>query len=165
MYNSGSTEDLHLSIEHLERKYDEIALIGFSLGGNIVLKYVGDGVHSISPKIRSAVAISTPLHLSNASQELLKLENTLYQLRFIKSLSSKILKKKKQYPSEIKRRHLLRCYNLYKFDDLYTAPIFGYKNAEEYYAKNQAIQWLGDCLLYTSPSPRDLSTSRMPSSA
>lgn len=144
MYNSGSTGDLHEAINHRIKEYDQLALVGFSLGGNIVLKYIGDGRYDISSKIKVVVAVSTPIHLSDASQQLLKAENTLYQIRFVKSLSSKVLKKKKQFPDDIQRRHLLKCYNLYKFDDLYTAPLFGYKNAEEYYAKNQAIQWLED---------------------
>ena len=142
MYNSGSSGDLHLSIESISSDYDEIVIVGFSLGGNITLKYLGERIHNISDKIKAAVAISTPVHLSDASQQLLKRDNFLYQIKFVTSLSKKIIKKKRQFPDKVELRHLLKTTNLYKFDDYYTAPIFGYENAEEYYAKNQSIQWL-----------------------
>ncbi len=142
MYNSGSTGDLDLVVHHVLPHYEEIILVGFSLGGNIVLKYLGEEIFDISPKIKTAIAISAPVNLADASQALLKWENIFYQWKFLVSLSMKIWKKKKQYPNEINRRLLLRSTNLYKFDNNFTAPIFGYRDADDYYAQNQAIQWL-----------------------
>lgn len=142
MYNSGSTEDLHLAIYDRIKEYDEICLLGFSLGGNLVLKYIGEEVFDITPKLKAVIAISAPLHLEDASRQLLKWDNTLYQWRFLLSLSNKIIQKKRQYPDDIRRRKLLKCRSLYKFDDHFTAPLFGYRDAAEYYAKNQSIQWL-----------------------
>jgi len=143
-YNSGTTDDLHTAIRHRHGDYDEIAIIGFSLGGNLALKYAGEGIFDLSSKIKSVVAISTPVHLSDASKKLLSWDNKVYQLRFLRSLTSKIIQKKKQFPDDIDLRYLAQCTNLYKFDDLYTAPMYGYADAEEYYAKNQSIQWLNN---------------------
>lgn len=87
MYNSGSSDDLHLALESCIADYDEIALIGFSLGGNIVLKYLGEGIHLISDKIKAALAISAPVHLSDASRQLLKWDNFLYQMKLHECIS------------------------------------------------------------------------------
>ena len=142
MYNSGMTEDVHTAITYAEKDYDDIVLCGFSLGGNIVLKYGGEGTYKLSPKIRSIVAISAPLDLYNSSIELLRWQNILYQWNFLLSLSSKIIKKKKQFPKEVQLSKLLKCRTLYKFDDHFTAPMFGYKDAADYYNQNASIQWL-----------------------
>ncbi len=142
MYNSGMTQDLHATIAHVEHDYEDIGLYGFSLGGNIVLKYGGEDTYVLSQKIRSIVAISTPLDLYNASIELLKWDSKLYQWNFLLSLSYKIFRKKLQYPKEIQLRKLLKCSTLYKFDEHYTAPMFGYKDAADYYNQNASIQWL-----------------------
>ncbi len=142
MYNSGRTDDLHTVVSHIKGDYEEISLIGVSLGGNVVLKYAGDKIFPIHEKIRSVVAISTPIALDNASKELLRWDNFLYQWNFLLSLSIKIFKKKRQYPKEIKLRKLLKCTNLYKFDDQYTAPLFGYTSAKDYYDSNASIRWL-----------------------
>lgn len=142
MYNSGSSGDLHLVLQHIAAAYEEIVLVGFSLGGNIVLKYLGEQVYNLDEKISKAIAISTPLHLDDASRQLLKWENILYQWKFLISLSTKIIKKKRQFPREVNLRHLWKTTNLYKFDNHYTAPIFGYKDAEDYYTQNQSINWI-----------------------
>ncbi len=131
MYNSGKTDDLNTAISHKSTDYDSIGLFGFSLGGNLVLKYAGDETFELSSKIKTVVGISTPLDLYNSSIELLRWQNILYQWNFLASLSIKIIKKKKQYPKDIQLRKLLKCRNLYKFDDNYTAPIFGYENAAD----------------------------------
>lgn len=142
MYNSGTTGDLHFIIEHIAKRYDTIVPIGFSLGGNLVLKYLGESVYPIPSQVKSAVAVSTPVDLSNASQQLLKQENKLYQLRFLKTLRKKIHQKKEQFPHDIDTSLLKRCHNLYDFDNFYTAPLFGYTDAEDYYAHCASIQFI-----------------------
>lgn len=142
MYNSGTTEDLHHVIKSCQEDYDEIVLVGFSLGGNLILKYLGEKKFPLLDKIKASIAISTPLHLSDASQKLLKPENYLYQLKFLRSLRQKIKLKNAQFPNDISLAPFKYIKNLYDFDQYYTAPMFGYRDAEDYYAKNQAIQFL-----------------------
>ena len=141
-YNSGTTDDIDLALRHKLGFYDEIVLIGFSLGGNLILKYLGEQKSILSDKISSAIAISTPIHLSDSSKQLLKAQNIHNQLRFLWSLNRKIILKRKSFPGQISLKPMVRVMNLYDFDNLYTAPLFGYKNAEDYYASNQSIQWL-----------------------
>ena len=142
MYNSGSSHDLYEVIEHISPAYDEILLIGFSLGGNISLKYLGESAHPVNPKVSKAIAVSTPLNLEDASLQLLKWDNILYQWKFLMSLSGKIIQKKRQFPDEISLKPLLKTTNLYKFDNHYTAPIGGYESAKDYYDQNQSINWI-----------------------
>ncbi len=142
MYNSGETRDIAYVTKEHTGDYDEVALIGFSLGGNLVLKYAGQHPESVDDRVSSIVAISTPLDLDDASKHLLKWDNYLYQAFFLKSLVSKIIIKKKQFPDEVSLKHLRKCYNLYQFDEYYTAPIWGYESAKDYYDSNASIQWL-----------------------
>lgn len=143
MYNSGTTDDVHLTIKELTSNYNAVHLIGFSLGGNLVLKYLGEGVYDIPENIGVGVAISAPVHLYNASIELLRPQNFAYQIRFIASLWKKALAKKRQYPSEIKL-NLLKMWNLYRFDEYFTAPIYGYTDAKDYYDQNSSLQFIPD---------------------
>ncbi len=145
-YNSGLTDDLHLVVQLLARQYEQIVLIGFSLGGNLTLKYLGEGVHPISQKLTHGIAISVPVHLSDASKTLLKKENFIYQTRFLRSLKAKIKRKAQQFPNAITVYSDSVINTLYNFDEYYTAPLFGYQSAEHYYACNQSIQWLHSLL-------------------
>jgi len=135
-YHSGETEDLELVIQHgqSQKNYQNIVLIGFSLGGNITLKYLGDKGNSLNPVIKKAIAVSTPIHLKDSSIMLNIGFSKIYTNNFLKTLKQKALDKK----------HLLSQYDLKKldhiktlkdFDNLLTAPIHGFKNADEYYAK------------------------------
>jgi predicted alpha/beta-fold hydrolase len=142
MYNSGTTDDLDFIINQTIEGYDEVILIGFSLGGNLILKYLGEQTFKINSRIKGGIAISAPVDLENASKELLKAENFAYQIRFLRSLINKILKKKKQFPNEISLKPLFKTYNLYQFDNYYTAPIYGYKDAVDYYTQNSSLQYL-----------------------
>jgi len=141
MYNSGTTDDLHQIVLESARDYDSVDLIGFSLGGNLVLKYLGEQVYELPTNLGRGVAISTPVHLHNASLELLRPQNFAYQIRFIISLWSKAIAKKKQFPEQIKLP-LWKMWNLYRFDEYFTAQIYGYKDAKDYYDDNASLQFL-----------------------
>lgn len=141
-YNSGYTEDLRLVIDEYCYQWQEILLVGFSLGGNLVLKYAGERDGIINDRISSIIAISTPLDLDDASRELLRWDNFGYQVFFLKSLMQKIILKQKQYPDQLSLKHLRKCYNLYRFDEYYTAPMWGYDSAKDYYDQCSSLQWL-----------------------
>jgi predicted alpha/beta-fold hydrolase len=141
-YHSGATQDLNLIIEYTIRKFpsNEIFLIGFSLGGNLVLKYLGE-----RPKnsiIKKAVAISVPLDLHGSCKEISKTSNWIYTNRFLISLKKKIKEKARIFPKEINSNNLNRIRNLLDFDDKYTAPLHGFSNAIEYYTKCSSIHFL-----------------------
>lgn len=132
-YHSGATEDLKQVVDHAEPGYKEIFLVGFSLGGNLTLKYLGEAIRN--EKIRKAVAISTPLDLDNGVDKLHGANGLIYEKRFIRHLSAKVRAKAKIMPEAIQTDDLPKVKTLRDFDDLYTAPLHGFENAKDYYRK------------------------------
>lgn len=141
-YHSGETGDLHTVIEHVQKDYESLHLVGFSLGGNVTLKYIGERGAAIPAAVKSAVAISVPVDLKDSSFELEKRHNFIYMKRFIRSLGEKLEIKARQYPGQISLEGFGAIRNFKQFDDRYTAPIHGFRDAEEYWAKNSSKQFL-----------------------
>ncbi len=142
-YHSGKTEDLEAVIDYLTNNYsyDKLFLTGFSLGGNIVLKYVGEFGNTINPKIKAAVGISVPCDLKATSYNFLKKDNFLYQWRFIRSLRKKALSKIKRFPEyQYLEKEIKNCRTFFDFDNLITGPVNGFKNAEDYWEQSSCKQ-------------------------
>jgi predicted alpha/beta-fold hydrolase len=142
-YNSGRTYDLESLIEFILKKeqYDEISLIGFSLGGNLVLKYLGE--RDILPKeIKKGIAISAPLNLKGSLQALNKIENILYNRVFINDLRKKYKRKMPRFPEKMNLETYQNIKTLIDFDNLYTAPAHGFNDAFDYYEKSSSIQFI-----------------------
>lgn len=141
-YNSGRTEDLETVIQFVQNNYnyDSINLIGFSLGGNLVIKYVGETTNSI---INKAIGVSVPCNLKTSSIQLEKGLNKIYNRRFVKSLQAKLLYKAEHFPDfPITKSQILSAKTVYEIDDLYTAPIHGYLSADDYYKKCSCKQFI-----------------------
>ena len=144
-YHSGKTDDLGAVISYIDKKfnYDEYYLIGFSLGGNLILKYLGENGHDLPSKIKSAVTISVPCDLKGSSEAISKFWNLIYMQRFIRSLKHKALFKSQQFPdSFLNKNEIDKIKNLYDFDNLYTAPAHGFKDAFDYWDKNSSKQFI-----------------------
>jgi len=121
-----------------KNKYTQITLCGFSLGGNIILKYLGEG-RQIPAQIEAAVAISTPCDLYNSLSEINTPKNYVYQQRFIRHLKSKLYERETAFPDKITKSDIKACTSLMDIDNLYTSLAHGYENAMEYYAKCSSI--------------------------
>ena len=141
-YHSGKTDDLHTVINFVLPNYDSVYLVGFSLGGNLILKYNGDGLFSLSPKIKANVAISVPVDLKGSSISLKRCENVLYRWRFLRTLSKKMHLKHQQFPDELDVAPLKKVKTLTDFDDFFTSKINGFKDAEDYYLKASSKQFI-----------------------
>ncbi|MEM7107869.1 MAG: alpha/beta fold hydrolase [Bacteroidota bacterium] len=142
-YHSGATEDLQLIVDFaLENDYRSIHLIGFSLGGNITLKYVGEQGSNVNPQIESAVAFSVPLDLHTSCLQISKPGNFLYAKRFLKNLKAKITEKAHLMPGKIDTAPLPKLRTLIDFDDCYTAPIHGFKDAVTYYHECSSLRFV-----------------------
>ena len=142
-YNSGRTQDLSELIDHIltQEQYSKVALIGFSLGGNLLLKYLGES-REISHKIVAGIAISAPIDLQSSLDFLMKKRNRPYTLVFLKDLRNKYKRKMKLFPGVMSKEKLSQVKTLLDFDNIYTAPAHGFKNAAEYYQKSSALQFL-----------------------
>ncbi|MFC3414275.1 YheT family hydrolase [Algoriphagus hitonicola] len=140
-YHSGATYDLEEVVKRGLQDYREIYLIGFSLGGNLTLKYLGENQGKI-PAIKKAVAISVPLDLSSSSKKISSRENKLYSERFLKTLREKVIRKAQHFPEEIPVHFLRNIKTLADFDDYFTGPIHGFKDSEDYYRQNSSLYFL-----------------------
>lgn len=143
-YHSGKTDDLDYILNHLYNQYESIDLIGFSLGGNIILKYLGEQATTVHQKIGRSVAISTPIDLKDSATQLGKFQNQIYMRRFMKTLRQKTLFKIHRFPNcGIHETDLIKCKTFTDFDNLYTAPIHGFQDAEDYWNKCSSLFDLG----------------------
>jgi uncharacterized protein len=149
-YHSGATYDLDYVIRHaLSQGYKSINLIGFSLGGNLTLKWLGEQHIEALPFIKKALVFSVPLHLSSGSKKLESWQDWIYTIRFNKSLKKKILAKAAIMPNEIDISHWANIKTLRDFDNYYTARLHGFKDAEDYYQQNSSIYFLDKIVVPT----------------
>lgn len=136
-YHSGKTEDV-ADVINLLHNYDEIVLVGFSLGGNIALKYAGQSI--IDNRLKCVVGISVPADLKSAAMLLSKPKNRIYLSRFLNQLKQKSRQKLKQFPElPINLAEVNNANTFPQFDDAFTAPLNGFESADDYYIKCSAI--------------------------
>ncbi|MEI6866157.1 alpha/beta fold hydrolase [Flavicella sp.] len=151
-YHTGETGDLAYVLQHLQKNkiYKNISLLGFSLGGNVVLKFAGEQKEKITPLINKIIAVSPPCDLKSASDVLSKKSNLIYMKRFLKTLIKKAIIKAELFPKEnLKKEKLLKAKNFSDFDNLFTAPSFGFKDAEDYWKKASSMPFLKDIKVKT----------------
>ncbi len=143
-YHSGDTEDLETVIRYVLKKnrYEHIALIGFSMGGNVTLKYLGERGTSLHPAICAAVAISVPCDLASSAATLARPVNKIYMKRFLRMLHQKVLEKSRQFPGQISADGFEKIKSFREFDDRYTAPLHGFTDAADYWQKSSCINYL-----------------------
>ena len=143
-YHSGATEDLHFIVQHALQgsAYESIILLGFSLGGNLTLKYVGEQQERLPEPVTGAIVFSVPLDLHACSAKISEPGNFLYNWRFLSHLKKKILAKEKLMPNQLSSEFFPQIRTLQDFDDYYTAPLHGFENAAQYYQQCSSIRFL-----------------------
>lgn len=138
-YHSGATDDLHTVVLRAIQDYPSIYLIGFSLGGNLTLKYLGE--RTVTDFIKKSVAFSVPLDLHTSCLEISKPSNWIYSERFLRSLKKKV-KEKAKVRNDLKIENLDQAKTLFQFDDLFTGPVHGFNGALDYYTRSSAIHFM-----------------------
>lgn len=144
-YHSGKTEDLQIVIDYIskEGKYDKLFLVGFSLGGNLTLKYTGEQAENMPKIVAGVVGVSVPCELAAVSAQLNEAANVIYLKRFIRSLKKKAHEKKKLFPeAEMTREQINSVKTFADFDGLYTAPAHGFESAQDYWDRCSCRQFL-----------------------
>ncbi len=145
MYHSGQTEDIHTLTRHaLSLGYERIFLIGFSMGGNQTLKYLGENPGLIPPEIIGAAAISVPCDLYGCAEVLDSPYNRIYMANFLRTLRQKIARKHLSHPKHYPLERLAQIHTFREFDDTYTSPLYGFASAEDYWTKASCIRVLGN---------------------
>ncbi|MEM9362890.1 MAG: alpha/beta fold hydrolase [Bacteroidota bacterium] len=142
-YHSGATEDLDEVIRHIlgDKKYSSIYIKGFSLGGNLLLKYLGEREQH-PEEIKAAVAVSVPCDLHSSCEQLLSSKNMLYAKRFKRNLLQKLRQKQERFPELVSNTDINSIITLKDFDDVYTSKAHNFKNALDYYSQCSCLQFL-----------------------
>jgi predicted alpha/beta-fold hydrolase len=117
-------------------------VIGISLGGNVLLKWLGEQGGQINKLITAAVAVSAPLDLAAAGKALDSGFNQFYTRHFLSSLKRKALEKHKRFPGLLDAKAVAASATLYEFDNHVTAPLHGFRDADEYWSKSSSKPWL-----------------------
>ncbi len=144
MYHHADTQDISTAILHaLEMgKYQQIVLAGFSMGANITLNYLGKFKNQIPVEVKCAAVFSAPLNLAEGANVLDQPYNWIYKQRFLHLLKKKISVKSNQYPGVVDMSDWGRMKSWRDFDELFTAPINGFRDAEDYYQQASPIHIL-----------------------
>lgn len=140
-YHSGLTSDTRTILQEIEaRELGQIFLVGFSLGGNVALKLTGElGETSL---VAGTSAISTPIDLATCVRSIDKPSNLLYARRFLDRLRNRVRRKSALSPHLYRTAHLDEIKTIWEFDDRFTAPLFGFGTAANYYATQSAARYL-----------------------
>ncbi|WP_039913386.1 YheT family hydrolase [Cellvibrio mixtus] len=144
LYYAGATQDFDDVITWAgEQGYKEIYLAAYSLGGNIVLKWLGDqGTAVYSRGIKSVCAASVPIDLAACVRTLDKWSNLIYRIYFVTSMKWRLKRKALKHPDKISLSGYSRVNSFYSYDDVFSAPLNGYGNATELHAKASAVHVL-----------------------
>ncbi len=142
-YHSGDTGDLEFLLSTLVKRYPArpIMAIGYSLGGNVLLKYLGQS--AANSKLSAAAAISVPFELGAAADRLNRGLSKLYQYYLVRSLKNKIRVKFSTRSTPIPLDNLARWNDFRSFDNNVTAPLHGFADVNEYYTQSSCRQYLG----------------------
>jgi len=150
-YHSGDAHEIDWIVRRLHGsrpKGSRFYAAGVSLGGNALLRWLGESQHQ-AEIIDRACAISAPLDLAAGGASLSRGFNMIYTRSFLKTLKPKCIRKLAQFPGLFDRDKLLQARDLYAFDNVVTAPLHGYRNTEDYWNRASARHILGDITLPT----------------
>ncbi len=142
-YHAGASGDLDEIVQFVLQKNDfkQIALCGFSLGGNIVLKYLGEN-RKRHDAIIGGAAVSVPCDLSGSLGAINRTRNFIYSKRFERNLKANLLARAAKFPEKVSAEKIKKCSSLREIDDLYTSKAHGFEDADDYYAQSSALQFL-----------------------
>lgn len=142
-YHSGETSDLELVAKALIGRAPQIPrfVAGVSLGGNVLLKWLGEGGVT-SRKMRAAAAVSVPYDLEAGARRISEGLSRIYDWSFLRSLKRKARSKLARIPDLFDDAKLARARNVFEFDDAVTAPVHGFSSAVDYYSRSSSIGFL-----------------------
>lgn len=142
-YHSGDTADLDHVVRTLRetRAHADVALVGFSLGGNVLLKWLGE--QGKAAPVRAAVAVSVPFDLDRAARRLDQGFSRVYRNHLLAKLRRAVIGKSARLPPPVPLEQLPRLRSFHAFDDAITAPLHGFAGVADYYGRSSSGQYLG----------------------
>ena len=143
-YHSGETSDLTFAVERVlaENPHVDLVMCGVSLGGNVLLKWLGERADGVPKRVRAAAAISVPFDLERGSRYISRGFSRVYERHFLRTLRRKAEANLRRYPDLFDPVALSRARTLYEFDDVVTAPVHGFRDAHDYYTRSSSLPFL-----------------------
>jgi predicted alpha/beta-fold hydrolase len=143
-YHSGETSDLTFVVDRVRAEVPDadIMLAGVSLGGNVLLKFLGERGRTLPSQIRGAAAVSVPFDLERGSRHISTGASRIYDRHFLRTLRRKAVAKLERFPGLFDAEALDRARSIYQFDDAVTAPVHGFASAHDYYTRSSALGYL-----------------------
>jgi uncharacterized protein len=143
-YHSGETGDVDMVVRRLAAEHPRAPLLlaGYSLGGNVLLKWLGEHASNLPPAVRAAAAVSVPYDLAAGARYISHGFSRLYERHFLRTLRAKAARKLADYPGLFDRQALARASTIRDFDEAVTAPVHGFSSADDYYAQSSSIHFL-----------------------
>jgi hypothetical protein len=143
-YHSGETTDTAFVLERIARELPDspLALAGVSLGGNVLLKFLGERGKDLPSQLRAAAAISVPFDLGRSAKRINRGLSRLYQRFFLTSLRRKAQEKAARFPDLAPASGISGLRTLEDFDNLITGPLHGFRDAQDYYERSSSLPWL-----------------------
>ena len=152
-YHSGDQEE----VDHLLRKFKQmidaqhrpgLLAAGVSLGGNALMRWAGEHGQSAGKIVNAVASICSPLDLTASGHAIGEgFNRQVYTRMFLRSMKPKAMAKLKQYPGLFDAKKLMAAQDLYTFDDVFTAPLHGFKNTDDYWLRASALQHMGNIAL------------------
>jgi uncharacterized protein len=142
LYHSGLTADARHVMDEVARTdgIDRIVVAGYSLGGNLALKLAGDYGNSAPPQLRAVCAVSPTIEIERCVDALERRSNILYQLNFVRALRARMRRKALAHPDGFDLTRLGEVWSVRRFDDMFTAPYFGFNGPSDYYHRASAMR-------------------------
>jgi uncharacterized protein len=143
-YHSGETSDIGFVLDRILREFPAapLALAGVSLGGNVLLKFLGERGENLPPQLKAAAAISVPFDLARSSTRINRGFSKFYQRFFLNSLRKKAQEKAQRFPDLASPERIAALRTLEDFDNLITGPLHGFRDAKDYYARSSSLPYL-----------------------
>jgi uncharacterized protein len=143
-YHSGETGDVAFVLERISREFPfaPLGMAGVSLGGNVLLKFLGERGKDLPKTLRGAATISVPFDLARSSKRINRGFSRLYQRFFLGSLRRKAGEKAKRFPDLAPVDRIASLRTLEDFDNLVTGPLHGFADAQDYYARSSSLAYL-----------------------
>ncbi|MQR01902.1 YheT family hydrolase [Glaciimonas soli] len=153
-YHSGDAPEIDWILRRLadtraQKKFSKLYATGVSLGGNALLRWLGESQQQAASIVDAACAISAPLDLAGGGMALSHGFNMIYTHVFLRTMKTKSLEKLEQFPRLFDRQEMLYARDLHAFDNLVTAPLHGYRDADDYWNRASAKHVLNDIIVPT----------------
>lgn len=150
-YHSGQSSDLREVIHRAIQRFASFSvyLVGISIGGNILCKYLGEEGKNTHPSLKGAIAVSPPLDLRGSAEVLAQSSRYVYMQHLLKPLRARIYEKAKRFPGHFDLTGLTSIRTFHEFDSRYTAPLHGFASVDEYWDSSSGMQFLSKITIPT----------------